>query len=95
MSEPRELDDLLLSVRIQNVLKNYGKHIHSDNGPVFVSKPITTIRQLLALTKADLLRCPNFGRVSLAELEAELACHGLQLGHPPPDWYCAAMDELT
>lgn len=40
---------------------------------------ITTIGQLLATSRKDLLRMPNFGRKSLREVEAQLILHGLRL----------------
>jgi DNA-directed RNA polymerase subunit alpha len=82
---PELVDELQLSMRAWNVLSN---------------SRIRTVAQLLALTKSDLLCLPNFGRVTLAELEEELARHGLRLGSlpppaPPPDWWRATLNELT
>ena len=95
-----------LPVRIRNVLLNYGTYWLSDpaTGQVALkreSKPITTMSQLLALTKVDLIRQPNFGLRSLATLEEALAERGLYLADasPPPlhepGWWSAALNELT
>jgi hypothetical protein len=62
---PVSIDDLGLSVRAMNALR-------SDN--------ITTIGDLVQRTRQGLLVIPNFGRVSLAEVEAALAKLKLQLG---------------
>jgi len=40
---------------------------------------IKTIRELCTLTKWDILKIPNMGRKSLAELEVELKRNGLKL----------------
>jgi hypothetical protein len=39
------------------------------------------VRDLLAYSETDLLRLPNFGRVSLQEVKFALARHGCQLAH--------------
>jgi DNA-directed RNA polymerase alpha subunit len=58
------IDNLLLSFRSLNALKNEG---------------IKTVGQLCGKSKADLLRIYNFGTVSLNEVNEELAQHGLSL----------------
>jgi TPR repeat protein len=62
--------DLLLSTRSLNVLTAAG---------------IVTLRQLASQTSHDLLRSPNLGRKSLAEIEDILASHGLALGTQFPE----------
>ncbi len=61
----RPLEDLELSGRTLNTLKADG---------------LTTIGELVVRTAQDLLRTPNFGRKSLAEIEEALARFGLRLG---------------
>jgi len=62
--------DLLLSTRSLNVLTAAG---------------IINLRQLASQTSYDLLRSPNLGRKSLAEIENVLADHGLKLGTQFPE----------
>ena len=59
------VDELELSVRSQNVLKNEG---------------IKTLGELVRWSEARLLRHPNFGRKSLREVNEELARFNLRLG---------------
>jgi len=61
----RKVDELELSVRSANCLKN-------DN--------IIYIGDLVQKTEADMLRTPNFGRKSLNEIKEVLASMGLHLG---------------
>ena len=61
----RSVEELELSVRSYNCLKN---------------AEITTIRQLVQKTEADMLRTKNFGRKSLTEIKDLLAGLGLSLG---------------
>lgn len=67
----RKVDDLELSVRSANCLKN-------DN--------IVYIGDLVRKTEADMLRTPNFGRKSLNEIKEVLAGMELALGMELPDW---------
>jgi lambda repressor-like predicted transcriptional regulator len=60
-----KVDDLELSVRSANCLKN---------------ENITCVGDLVRRTDAELLRMPNFGRKSLEEIEEVLAQMGLHLG---------------
>jgi DNA-directed RNA polymerase subunit alpha len=53
-----------ISVRSYNTLKNDGVH---------------TLGDLIEKTAAELLRSPNFGKVSLAEIREFLAEYGLKL----------------
>ena len=62
----RKVDELELSVRSANCLKN-------DN--------IVYIGDLVQKTEAEMLRTPNFGRKSLNEIKEVLAHMGLALGH--------------
>ena len=61
----RKVDELELSVRSANCLKN-------DN--------IIYIGDLVQKTEAEMLRTPNFGRKSLNEIKEVLAEMGLSLG---------------
>jgi DNA-directed RNA polymerase subunit alpha len=61
----RSVEELELSVRSYNCLKNAN---------------ITTIRQLVTKTEAEMLRTKNFGRKSLNEIKDILASMGLSLG---------------
>jgi len=67
----RKVDELELSVRSANCLKN-------DN--------IIYIGDLVQKTEADMLRTPNFGRKSLNEIKELLSQMGLHLGMEIPDW---------
>jgi|TARA_Y100000034_G_scaffold102714_1_gene127779 hypothetical protein len=60
-----ELDDLGLSIRTANCLKN-------DN--------IKYIGQLVQMKETEMLRKPNFGRRSLREMKEVLDKHGLNFG---------------
>ncbi|MBI4468259.1 MAG: DNA-directed RNA polymerase subunit alpha, partial [Acidobacteria bacterium] len=61
----RSIDDLELSVRAYNCLKNANIH---------------TIRDLVQRTEADMLKMKNFGRKSLNEVKEVLVGMGLDLG---------------
>ncbi|UCF69334.1 MAG: DNA-directed RNA polymerase subunit alpha [Acidobacteriota bacterium] len=61
----RSIDELDLSVRSYNCLKNAG---------------LETIRDLVQKTEAELLKTKNFGRKSLNEIKELLADMGLSLG---------------
>ena len=65
------VDDLELSVRTANCLKN-------DN--------IVYIGELVQKEEAEMLRTPNFGRKSLNEIKEVLAQMGLHLGMETPNW---------
>ncbi len=67
----RKVDELELSVRSANCLKN-------DN--------IIYIGDLVQKTEAEMLRTPNFGRKSLNEIKEVLAQMGLHLGMEIPNW---------
>jgi len=67
----RKVDELELSVRSANCLKN-------DN--------IVYIGDLIQKTEAEMLRTPNFGRKSLNEIKEVLASMGLRLGMDVPNW---------
>ena len=76
----RKVDELELSVRSANCLKN-------DN--------IVYIGDLIQKTEAEMLRTPNFGRKSLNEIKEVLALMGLHLGMEVPNWPPENIDELT
>ncbi len=67
----RKVDELELSVRSANCLKN-------DN--------IVYIGDLVQKTEGEMLRTPNFGRKSLNEIKEVLATMGLHLGMEIPNW---------
>jgi DNA-directed RNA polymerase subunit alpha len=67
----RKVEDLELSVRSMNCLKN-------DN--------IVYIGDLVRKTESEMLRTPNFGRKSLNEIKEVLAQMGLYLGMPVEGW---------
>src|SRR5258708_3144018 len=67
----KKVDELELSVRLANCLKN-------DN--------IVYIGDLIQKTEAEMLRTPNFGRKSLNEIKEVLAGMGLHLGMDVPNW---------
>ena len=67
----RKVDELELSVRSANCLKN-------DN--------IVYIGDLVQKTEAEMLRTPNFGRKSLNEIKEVLAQMGLHLGMEIATW---------
>src|SRR5260221_2026733 len=76
----RKVDDLELSVRSANCLKN-------DN--------IVYIGDLIQKTEAEMLRTPNFGRKSLNEIKEVLAQMGLHLGMEVTGWPPENIDELA
>ena len=76
----RKVDELELSVRSANCLKN-------DN--------IVYIGDLVQKTEAEMLRTPNFGRKSLNEIKEVLATMGLHLGMEIPNWPPENIEELV
>ena len=76
----RKVDELELSVRSANCLKN-------DN--------IIYIGDLVQKTEQEMLRTPNFGRKSLNEIKEVLAHMGLHLGMEIPDWPPENIEELA
>jgi DNA-directed RNA polymerase subunit alpha len=76
----RKVDELELSVRSANCLKN-------DN--------IIYIGDLIQKTEADMLRTPNFGRKSLNEIKEVLSQMGLHLGMEIPNWPPENIEELA
>jgi DNA-directed RNA polymerase subunit alpha len=75
----RRVDELELSVRSANCLKN-------DN--------IIYIGDLVQKSEAEMLRTPNFGRKSLNEIKEVLAQMGLTLGMEVSGWPPENIDEL-
>lgn len=67
----RKVEDLELSVRSANCLKN-------DN--------IVYVGDLVRKTEQDMMRTPNFGRKSLNEIKEVLSGMGLELGMEIGDW---------
>ena len=76
----RKVDELELSVRSHNCLKN-------DN--------ITYIGDLVQRTESDMLRTPNFGRKSLNEINEVLASMNLHLGMKVPNWPPESIENLS
>ncbi|MBV8778977.1 MAG: DNA-directed RNA polymerase subunit alpha [Alphaproteobacteria bacterium] len=76
----RKVDELELSVRSANCLKN-------DN--------IVYIGDLVQKTEAEMLRTPNFGRKSLNEIKEVLANMGLHLGMEIPNWPPENIEDLA
>ncbi len=76
----RKVDELELSVRSANCLKN-------DN--------IVYIGDLVQKTEAEMLRTPNFGRKSLNEIKEVLAQMGLHLGMEIPTWPPENIEDLA
>jgi len=76
----RKVDELELSVRSANCLKN-------DN--------IIYIGDLVQKTEAEMLRTPNFGRKSLNEIKEVLATMQLHLGMEIPNWPPENIEELA
>jgi len=76
----RKVDELELSVRSANCLKN-------DN--------IVYIGDLVQKTEAEMLRTPNFGRKSLNEIKEVLVQMGLHLGMEVPGWPPENIEDLA
>jgi DNA-directed RNA polymerase subunit alpha len=76
----RKVDELELSVRSANCLKN-------DN--------IVYIGDLVQKTEAEMLRTPNFGRKSLNEIKEVLANMGLHLGMEIANWPPENIEEMA
>ncbi|MCF3945420.1 DNA-directed RNA polymerase subunit alpha [Acidiphilium sp. AL] len=75
----RKVDELELSVRSANCLKN-------DN--------IVYIGDLVQKSEQEMLRTPNFGRKSLNEIKEVLTAMGLSLGMSVPDWPPENIEDL-
>jgi len=76
----RKVDELELSVRSANCLKN-------DN--------IVYIGDLVQKTESEMLRTPNFGRKSLNEIKEVLATMGLALGMEITNWPPENIEDLA
>jgi DNA-directed RNA polymerase subunit alpha len=76
----RKVDELELSVRSANCLKN-------DN--------IVYIGDLVQKTEAEMLRTPNFGRKSLNEIKEVLSQMGLHLGMEITNWPPENIEEMA
>ncbi|MEJ0062733.1 MAG: DNA-directed RNA polymerase subunit alpha [Alphaproteobacteria bacterium] len=76
----RKVDELELSVRSANCLKN-------DN--------IVYIGDLVQKSEAEMLRTPNFGRKSLNEIKEVLSQMGLNLGMEVTNWPPENIEELA
>ncbi len=76
----RKVDELELSVRSANCLKN-------DN--------IIYIGDLVLKSESEMLRTPNFGRKSLNEIKEVLSQMGLHLGMDIPDWPPENIEDLA
>jgi DNA-directed RNA polymerase subunit alpha len=76
----RKVDELELSVRSQNCLKN-------DN--------IIYIGDLVIKSESEMLKTPNFGRKSLNEIKEVLASLGLKFGIEVDNWPPENVEELS
>lgn len=76
----KKVDEIELSVRSQNCLKN-------DN--------IVYIGDLVIKTEAEMLRTPNFGRKSLNEIKEILSSFNLKFGMDVADWPPENVEELA
>jgi len=76
----RKVDELELSVRSANCLKN-------DN--------IVYIGDLVQKSEGEMLRTPNFGRKSLNEIKEVLTQMGLNLGMQIPNWPPENIEDLA
>ncbi|MDX1916900.1 MAG: DNA-directed RNA polymerase subunit alpha [Rickettsiaceae bacterium] len=76
----KKVDELELSVRSQNCLKN-------DN--------IVYIGDLIIKSESDMLKTPNFGRKSLNEIKEILSAYNLKFGMEIPDWPPENLIELA
>jgi len=76
----RKVDELELSVRSANCLKN-------DN--------IVYIGDLVQKSEGEMLRTPNFGRKSLNEIKEVLSQMGLTLGMQIPSWPPENIEDLA
>lgn len=71
------------SGRAHNCFKNHERYI--GNGR-YEPEPIITVRDLISLSPAEVLREPNLGRKTLKAIEGVLAAHGLTLQGGPYSW---------
>ncbi len=76
----KHVDELELSVRANNCLKN---------------DKINWLGELVQKTESDMLKTPNFGRKSLNEIKAQLEAMGLGLGMEVPGWPPENISELS
>jgi DNA-directed RNA polymerase subunit alpha len=76
----KKVDELELSVRSQNCLKN-------DN--------IVYIGDLVCKTEAEMLKTPNFGRKSLNEIKEVLSSMGLRFGMEVSEWPPENIEDLA
>lgn len=76
----KKVDELELSVRSQNCLKN-------DN--------IVYIGDLVCKTESEMLKTPNFGRKSLNEIKEVLCSMGLKFGMEVQGWPPENLEELS
>ena len=76
----RKVDELELSVRSANCLKN---------------ENIVYIGDLVQKTEGEMLRTPNFGRKSLNEIKEVLSQMGIGLGMAVPNWPPENIEELS
>jgi hypothetical protein len=90
-----------LETKIADLYKDLSYRVVS----CLINENITDVRKLLSYTSQELLRIPNFGRVSLKELEDYLAKRDMKLGSIPkpkpkkepkpkgPQWFWASINK--
>jgi DNA-directed RNA polymerase subunit alpha len=76
----KKVDELDMSVRSQNCLKNVN---------------IIYMGDLVTKTEAEMLKTPNFGRKSLNEIKEMLTSLGLHFGMLIPQWPPENLEEMT
>jgi DNA-directed RNA polymerase alpha subunit len=51
---------------------------------VFIAEDITTVHELIQRTENEMMKIPNFSKVSLKQLKEALAVFGFELRRPLP-----------
>ena len=76
----RKVDELELSVRASNCLRNVN---------------IKYIGDIISKTEQEILSCHNFGKKSLEEIKRVLTRYGLTVGMDVPDWPPENVEEMS
>jgi hypothetical protein len=72
--------ELALPLRALNAFEMNYKLRFEDGKPIEEKDPIRTVGDLVQLSELELMRFPNFGKKSLADVKLELSKLGLKLG---------------